>query len=81
MIGEMLNGLVDTEKLTHTTIQSALEELAIELKCSHKDFFIMIKPYDSKYNMKFYVYIMDVGVPKLIREITLREILALDVEN
>ena len=80
MIGEMLNGLVDTEKLTHDTIQTALEELAIEMKCSHSDFFVMIKPADEKYNMKFYVYRLHNGVPKLEREIPLREILALDNE-
>ena len=80
MIGEMLNGLVDTEKLTHDTIQTALEELAIEMKCSHSDFFVMIKPADEKYNMKFYVYRLYNGVPKLEREIPLREILALDNE-
>ena len=81
MIGEMLNGLVDTEKLTHDTIQTALEELAIEMKCSHTEFFIMIKPVNDKFNMKFYVYRLMNGVPKIVREITLREILALDTEE
>lgn len=78
MLGGLMSGLVDTEKLTKETIQTALEEIAIELKCSYKDFFVMISPSDEKFNMKFYIYKLDNKVPKLVREISLREILALD---
>lgn len=76
MLGNMLSGLVDTEKLTRDTIQNALEEIAEELQCSHKEFFVMIKPSDEKFNMKFYIYrIYEDKAPAPVREISLKEIL------
>ena len=74
MFGNMLGGLFDTEKLVRDTIQTALENVAIELKCSHSELFIMIKPINAEFDMKFYVYKIEQS-PKLIREIALSEIL------
>lgn len=77
MFAGLMGSFVDKEKLTHDTIQTALEDVAEELGCSHKDFFIMIKPMDETFNMKFYIYKLE-GAPKLIREITLKEILSIE---
>ena len=33
MLGSMMSGLVDTEKLTYDTIQTSLEEISIDLRC------------------------------------------------
>ena len=74
MLANLMGGLIDKEKITHDTIQSTLENVAEELGCSFKDFFIMIKPTDETYTMKFYIYKMVDGAPKPIREITLKEI-------
>lgn len=72
----MLGGLFNTEKIVSDTIQSSLEEIAIELQCSYKDLFVMIKPINEKFEMKFYIYkIIDSSPPKFIREISLKEIL------
>ena len=78
MLGNLLGGLVNKEKMTHDTIQETLHSISEELDCSEKDFFVMIKPVDSDFNMKFYIYKLEKGVPKLIREITLKEILGED---
>ena len=76
MFASLMGGLVDKEQITFNTIQGTLEDLAEELGCNYKDFFIMIKPVDENFAMKFYVYKMEQGVPKPIREITLKEILS-----
>lgn len=77
MIGNLLTGLIDTEQIVHDTIQSTLENVAEELNCTHKELFIMIKPIDESFTMKFYIYKIEQS-PKLIREITLKEILGGD---
>jgi len=74
MFASLMGGLIDKEKITHDTIQSTLENVAEELGCSYKEFFIMIKPMDETFTMKFYIYKLENGVPKPIREITLKEI-------
>jgi hypothetical protein len=77
MLQNLLGGLVDKEQITYDTIQSTLEDVAEELGCSHKDFFIMIKPVDDEFNMKFHIYKAENGsAPKHVREITLKEILS-----
>ena len=77
MFGNMLGGLINTEQIVRDTIQTALENVAKELQCSHNELFIMIKPVDEEFNMKFYVYKIEQS-PKLIREIALSEILGGD---
>ena len=72
----MLSGLFNTEKIVSDTIKNSLEEIAIELQCDYKDFFVMIKPTNEQYEMKFYVYKIDGSKPpKFVREISLKEIL------
>jgi hypothetical protein len=75
MFGSLLGGLIDTEQITHDTIQKTLQKLATELNCTHKDLFIMIKPVDDTYTMKFWVYKLNEKSPKLVREIPLSEVL------
>jgi hypothetical protein len=76
MFSSLMGGLVDKEKITHDTIQGTLEDLAEELGCSHADFFVMIKPINKDFTMKFLVYITpEIGLPKFVREISLKEIL------
>ena len=77
MLGNMLGGLFDTEKIVRDTIQTALENVAEELNCSYNELFIMIKPINEEFDMKFYVYKIEQS-PKLVREITLKEILGGD---
>ncbi len=76
MFQNLLGGLFDSEKIVKDTIQSTLENVAEELNCSHTEFFIMIKPSDEKFNMKFWIYKMVNNAPKLVREISLKEILS-----
>lgn len=77
MLGSMLGGLLNTEQIVRDTIQTTLENVAEELQCSHNELFIMIKPVNAEFDMKFYVYKIEQS-PKLIREITLKEILGGD---
>lgn len=78
MFGDLLGGLVDKEQITHDTIQDCLDNIAEELGCSYKDFFVMIKPTDETFTMRFYIYKFENGVPKLVREISLKEVLGLN---
>jgi hypothetical protein len=71
----LLDGLFDKEKMVSNTIQACLEDLAEELDCSHEELFIMIKPVNNEMDFKNWVYRIVDGKPKLIREITLKEIL------
>ena len=76
MFSNMMGGLINKEQITHDTIQSTLEDIAEELNCSYNDFFVMIKPKDEDFNMKFYIYYTTANAaPKFIREISLKEIL------
>jgi hypothetical protein len=74
MLGNLLGGLFDKNKIVHDTIQSTLENVAEELNCNYNELFIMIKPVDETFTMKFYIYKLEKS-PKLIREIKLSEIL------
>jgi hypothetical protein len=72
----MLSGLFNTEQIVADTIQSSLEEISIELKCSYKDFFVMIKPRNESFEMAFYIYkLVDGKPPQFVRDISLKEIL------
>lgn len=75
MLKELLGGLVDKEQITHDTIQDALEKVAKELECDWTKLFIMIKPVSEEFSPKFYIYHTKDGAPKLVREITIKEIL------
>ena len=75
MLGDLLKGFVDVEGQTRETIQKTLIKVAKELNCSYKDFTIMIKPINDNFDMKFYIFNISQGSPKLVREISLSEIL------
>lgn len=76
MLDKIFGGLVDKEKITHDTIQTTLENVAEELNCDHSEFFIMIKPINETFTMKFYIYHQTKNnAPRFVREITLKEIL------
>jgi hypothetical protein len=77
MFGNLMGGLINTEQITHDTIQSTLENVAEELKCSFKDFSIMIRPINADFEMKFYIFRTEAGKPPVyVREIILKEILS-----
>jgi hypothetical protein len=73
LLDEMMGGLINKEKATFDTIQNALENISIELNCSHKDFFVIMKPVDEEFSPKFYIYLTQGN--KFVREITIKEIL------
>jgi hypothetical protein len=84
----ILDSLFDKEAMVSNTIENCLENLAEEMKCSKTELFIMIKPTrdeftdgeekgdnSSQKNFKNWVYRIVDGKPKIIREISLTEIL------
>ncbi len=75
MFGDLLGSIIDKEKMVYDTIQEALENLTEELQCSHSDLFIMIKPYNEELDFKCYVYKIESGKNKIVREISIKEIL------
>lgn len=78
MFGDLLKGLMpDKEQMVRDIIQGALEKVAEELNCPFTDFFIMIRPMDAEFNHKYFICTYDEkGNPKMVREITLKEILS-----
>lgn len=74
-LNNIMGGLIDKEQITHDTIQTTLENIAEELNCDFKDFFVMIKPINDEFDMKFYIYQTIEGKPVFQREISLKEIL------
>jgi len=77
MFEGLLGGLIDKEQITRDYIQNALLKVSEELECSHKDFFIMIRPSDEDFNHRYFICKYDEkGNPKMVREITLKEILS-----
>ena len=75
MLGNLLGGFINTEQIVHDTIQTTLENVSNELQCDHKELFIMIKPVNETFTMKFYIYKIEEKGPKLVREIPLSEVL------
>ena len=76
MFASLVGGLVDKERITYDTIQTTLENIAEELGCDWNEFFVMIKPTDKEFAMKFYIYQNQQSkAPTFVREISLKEIL------
>lgn len=76
MLGNLLGDLFDKEQMVYDTVKETLVDIAEELGANDKDFFIMIRPMDEKFNHKFFVCKYDEnGNPKKVREVTLKEIL------
>jgi hypothetical protein len=77
---DIFGGLFDKEGMVSTTIENTLENISEELGCKKTDLFIMIKPTKDVFdedntNFKNWVYQIIDGKPKLVREISLKEIL------
>jgi len=75
MFQELLGNFIDTEKVTHETIQNTLLRICEENQCSFKDIFITIKPTDENCNMRFDIFRYVDGKPSFVRKIELSEIL------
>lgn len=78
----LLNGLFDKEAMVKATIEECLENVAEELGCKKTELFIMIKPTTDEFsdekdanNFKNWIYKIVDGSPKIVREISLKEIL------
>lgn len=77
MLAGMLGGLLDKEQMIYDTIQTSLENVAEELNCEPKDFFIMIRPSNEDYDFKLFICQYDEnGNPRKVREMQLKEILS-----
>jgi hypothetical protein len=74
LLDGLIGGLVDKKQLTHDTIQDILSGIAEKENFKHTDFMVMIKPKDEEFSMRFYIYKIENGQPKLYRELTLEEI-------
>lgn len=78
----LFGGLFDKEGMVKATIETCLETISAELGCKLTELFIMIKPTRDEFsedekeiNVKFWIYKIEEGKPKLVREISLSEIL------
>lgn len=76
LLNNIIGGLgFNPEQITHDTIQGTLEDVAIALGCTYKDFFIMIKPCDETFTMVFRIWRTDSGKAEFVDEIKLKDIL------
>jgi|688.fasta_scaffold12328_19 hypothetical protein len=78
----LLDEIFNTKARVSTTIENCLEKLSDELGCKPTELFIMIMPNKNEFsdatdamNFQNWVYRMENGKPKLVREISLEEIL------
>lgn len=78
MLDKIMGGLIDKEKITQETIADTLKDIKTELDCEMSQLFVMIKPINDQGEFKCYVYQLQNGVPTLVREITLKEILGIE---
>lgn len=79
MLAGLMGSFVKKEQMTYDTIQETLENVAEELNCTYKDFFIMIRPIDENGNFILYVCKYDEkGNPEKVREITLKEVFSIE---
>lgn len=77
MFASIVGGLISPEQKEEQirgVIEDALLNVSEELKCSHKEFFVMIKPHNDDCEFKCYIYKTEGNTPKLVRELTLMEI-------
>ena len=72
MIGELLGGLVDKQKIIKEYLENAIEDTAEEMNISPDELFIMIKPIKKDTN-EFKVYLYKAKGPEYIREMALKE--------
>ncbi len=70
-----MGGLIDKEGIVKDTLEDALEKFSIELECKPTQVFIMIKPINDDAEFKCWLYTAKEGAPKLVREVSLKEIL------
>lgn len=78
-IGKMISGLVDVKGQVASVIQNFLKKIAEEENLAFDNLFVMIRPSDAEFNLKFFIYTIKPGqAPKLLREVTLDEILNSD---
>lgn len=78
----LLDGIFDKESMVEGIIENALEKFSQELQCSPTELFLMIKPIrkvfsedEKEKNFKSWLYQLKEGVPTVVREVTLKEIL------
>lgn len=76
MIGNLMNGLIDKEQIVKDYLTDMLENLHTELGGEYKDYFVMIHSKDAEFTPVCHVMKMNENrVPKLVREITIKEII------
>lgn len=78
----MFGNIFDKEGMVKATIETCLETISEKLSCKPTELFIMIKPTRDEFseekdenNFKCWIYKTEEGKPKLVREISLSEIL------
>ena len=72
MIGNLLGGLIDKEKVIKENLENAIEDVSEELKIKPNELFILIKPIKPDSN-EFKVYLYKADGPTLIRQMALKE--------
>ncbi len=78
-LGKMIGGIMDVKGQVSSVIQKFLKKVASENKLKFDELFVMIKPKDENFALRFFVYKITQGSsPTLLREVTLDEILADD---
>lgn len=78
-LGKMIGGLVDVQGKVASVIQEFLKKIAQENELAFSELFIMIKPANADFQLKYFVYTIKPGeAPKLLREVTRDEILEND---
>jgi hypothetical protein len=74
MLGKILGGMVDKVQILKDYISDSVTDVVAELNCDRTEIFYMIQPGKGEDEFKIFIYKMENGTPKRIREITPEEI-------
>lgn len=80
-LGSLIGGMFNVEQLVKDKITDALENVAEEYGMSHKDFIFMIQPTDAEFHFKVVICKLENGAAKILRELTVRDIVGGDAEE
>ena len=81
ILTQLAGGLISDEKKEEAIkeiIQDALEDAADEYGLTSEEVFLTINPKNDKFEFRIYIYQLKDRTPKMLREISLSEILGSD---
>ncbi len=74
MLGGLLSSMLPVEQIVKDKIKDALQKVADEYGFSHNELRFIIQPEDEEYNFKVIICKLENGSAKIVRELTVKDI-------